>query len=268
VTPSDRPTPYQIGVGFVTNFLDALGIGSFATTTAAYKARATVADEQIPGTLNVGHAIPTIIEAAIYITVIQVDRLTLWALVGASVVGAWLGAGTVSRWPRRRVQRGMAIALVITGIFMALRQLHLFPSGGDALGISGSRLAIGMLANCLFGALMTLGIGLYAPCMAMVSLLGMNAAAAFPIMMGSCAFLMPVASIPFIRARAFDRRAALGLTIGGAPAIFLAAYGVKSLPLDAVRWLVVVVVLYTAITMWRSSRAELAAKQGAPTPAT
>ena len=109
MTPSDRPTPYQIGVGFVTNFLDALGIGSFATTTAAYKARATVADEQIPGTLNVGHAIPTIIEAAIYITVIQVDRPTLWALVGASVVGAWLGAGTVSRWPRRRVQRGMAI---------------------------------------------------------------------------------------------------------------------------------------------------------------
>jgi len=248
-----RPTPYQIGVGFVTNFLDALGIGSFATTTAAFKARGTVLDERIPGTLNVGHAIPTIIEAAIYITVIRVDHLTLWGLIGASVVGAWLGAGTVSRWPRRRVQRGMAIALVITGLFLALRQLHLFPPGGDALGMSGVRLGVAMLANCLFGALMTLGIGLYAPCMAMVSLLGMNPAAAFPIMMGSCAFLMPVASIPFIRARAFDRQAALGLTVGGAPAIFIAAFGVKSLPLGAVTWLVVVVVLYTAIAMWRSS---------------
>jgi len=258
VTDSSRliPTPYQTAVGFVTNFLDALGIGSFATTTAAYKARATVADERIPGTLNVGHALPTFVEAAIYITVIQVDRLTLWGMIGASVVGAWLGAGTVSRWPRRRLQRGMAIALVITGLFMALRQLHLFPPGGDALGLTGPKLAIALVANCIFGALMTLGIGLYAPCMGTISLLGMNPAAAFPIMMGSCAFLMPVASIPFIRARAFDRQAALGLTIGGVPAIFLAAYGVKSLPLDTVRWLVVVVVLYTAATMWRSSMRE------------
>jgi uncharacterized membrane protein YfcA len=255
VSQHRRPTPYQIAIGFVTNFLDALGIGSFATTTAAFKARGTVRDERIPGTLNVGHALPTIVEAAIYIRVIQVDPLTLWTLIGASVVGAWLGAGTVSRWPRRRVQRGMAIALVITGLFIALRQLHFFPPGGNALGLSGTRLGIALVANCLFGALMTLGIGLYAPCMAMVSLLGMNPDAAFPIMMGSCAFLMPVASIPFIRAGAFDRRAALGLTLGGVPAIFIAAYGVKSLPLQAVTWLVVVVVLYTAVTMWRSSLA-------------
>jgi uncharacterized membrane protein YfcA len=220
-----------------------------------------VADEQIPGTLNVGHALPTIVEAAIYITVISVDRLTLWGLIGASVVGAWLGAGIVSRWPRRRVQRGMAIALVITGLFLALRQAHLFPPGGDALALTGVRLAIGLLANCLFGALMTLGIGLYAPCMAMVSLLGMSPTAAFPIMMGSCAFLMPVASIPFIRAHAFNRQAAIGLTVGGVPAIFIAAFGVKSLPLGAVVWLVVVVVLYTAFAMWRSS---LVAEPSAP----
>jgi uncharacterized membrane protein YfcA len=251
-----RPSPLQIGIGFVSNFLDALGIGSFATTTAAFKASGTVADERIPGTLNVGHAVPTFLEAAIYITVINVDRLTLWALVASSVVGAWLGAGVVSRWPRRRVQRGMAIALLLTGLFTALRLLHLFPAGSDALGLSGTRLAVAMAANGAFGALMTLGVGLYAPCMGTVALLGMNPAAAFPIMMGSCAFLMPVASARFIRAGAFDRRAALGLTIGGVPAIVLAAWLVKSLPLDAVRWLVVVVVLYTAVTMWRSSLAE------------
>jgi uncharacterized membrane protein YfcA len=248
-----RPTPYQLGVGFVTNFLDALGIGSYATTTAAYKARNTVADEQIPGTLNVGHALPTIVEAAIYIKIIQVDQLTLWSLIATSVVGAWLGAGVVSRWSRRRVQRGMAIALILTGLFIALRQLHLFPPGGDALGLSGPRLGIALAANCVFGALMTLGVGLYAPLMGTVSLLGMSPAAAFPIMMGSCAFLMPVAAARFIRAHAYDRRAALGLSIGGVPAILLAAWLVRSLPLDAVRWLVVAIVLYTAVTMWRSS---------------
>lgn len=251
-----RPTPYQLGVGFVTNFFDALGIGSFATTTAAFKARGTVPDEWIPGTLNVGHALPTFLEAAIYITIIQVDRLTLWALIAASAMGAWLGAGVVSSWPRRRVQRGMAIALVTTGVVMGLRQLHFFPPGGDAIGLSGAPLLIAIVANGVFGALMTLGIGLYAPCMGMVSLLGMNAAAAFPIMMGSCAFLMPVASVRFIRAGSYHRQAALGLTIGGVPAIILAATLVKSLPLDAVRWLVIGIVLYTAGTMWRSSLIE------------
>jgi uncharacterized membrane protein YfcA len=253
-----RPSPFQIGVGFVTNFLDALGIGSFATTTAAFKVSGTVADERIPGTLNVGGSVPGWVEAAIYITVIGVDRLTLWALIASAVVGAWLGAGVVSRWPRRRVQRGMAIALMLTGLFTALRLVHLFPAGSDALGLSGGRLAVAIAANGVFGALMTLGVGLYAPCMGTVALLGMNPVAAFPIMMGSCAFLMPVASVRFIRAGAFDRRAALGLTIGGVPGVVLAAWLVRSLPLDAVRWLVVVVVLYTAVTMWRSSLADAA----------
>ena len=248
-----RPSLFLIGVGFVTNFLDALGIGSFATTTAAFKVSGTVADERIPGTLNVGGSIPGLVEAAIYITVISVDRLTLWSLIAAAVVGAWLGAGVVSRWPRRRVQRGMALALLLTGVFTALRLLHLVPAGSDALGLSGGRLAVAVVANGVFGALMTLGVGLYAPCMGTVALLGMNPAAAFPIMMGSCAFLMPVASVRFIRAGAFDRRAALGIALGGVPGVVLAAWLVRSLPLDAVRWLVVVVVLYTAVTMWRSS---------------
>jgi uncharacterized membrane protein YfcA len=247
------PTPYQLGVGFVTNFFDALGIGSFATTTAAYKARNTVPDEQIPGTLNVGHAIPTFLEAAIFIRIIDVDRLTLWSMIAASVVGAWLGAGFVSRWPRRRIQRGMAIALVTTGVVIALRQLHLFPPGGAAIGLTGAALVAAIVANGVLGALMTLGIGLYAPCMGVVSLLGMSPVTAYPIMMGSCAFLMPVASVQFIRAGSFNRQAALGLTIGGVPAIILATWLVKSLPLDVVKWLVVGVVLYTAFTMWRSS---------------
>jgi uncharacterized membrane protein YfcA len=249
------PTAYEIVVGFGSNFLDALGIGSFATTTAAYKARNTVPDERIPGTLNVGHAAPTVVEALFFITLIKVDLLTLASLIAASIVGAWLGAGIVSRWSRRRVQRGMAIALVITAAIIVMRQVHLFPGGGDALGLTGASLAAGILGNAVFGALMTLGVGLYAPCMGMVYLLGMNPTAAFPIMMGSCAFLMPVASIRFIRAKAYDQQAALGLTIGGIPGVIIAAVLVKSLPLDVVRWLVVVVILYTATAMWRSSLA-------------
>ncbi len=101
---------------------------------------------------------------------------------------------------------------------------------------------------------MTLGIGLYAPCMILVALLGMNPRAAFPIMMGSCAFLMPIGGLRFIAKASYSLRAAVGLTIGGIPAVLLAAFVVKSLPLTALRWLVFAVVLYTAVAMLRSAR--------------
>jgi len=241
-------------LGFITTFFDTLGIGSFAPTTAAFRARRTVADELIPGTLNVGHTPSTIVQAIIYITVIAVDRTTLALLIAASVAGAWFGAGIVSGWERRRVQRGMAVALIVTATFIVLHMTGIFPRGGDALGLRGVLLVIAVLGNALLGALMTLGIGLYAPCMAMISLLGMNPTTAFPIMMGSCAFLMPVASIRFLKARRYDRPAAIGLTVGGIPGVLLAAFLVKALPLDAVRGLVVLVISYTAVTLWLDSR--------------
>jgi uncharacterized membrane protein YfcA len=243
-------------LGFITNFFDTLGIGSFAPTTAAFRARRLVSDELIPGTLNVGHTPPTIVQAIIYITAIAVDRQTLALLIGASVVGAWFGAGIVSGWDKRRIQRGMAMALLVTAGFIVLRMTGIFPGGGDALGLRGVPLVAAVLGNTLLGALMTLGIGLYAPCMAMISLLGMNPVTAFPIMMGSCAFLMPVASIRFLRAGRYDRSAATGLAVGGIPGVLLAAFLVKSLPLDAVRVLVVIVIGYTAATLWRESRRE------------
>ena len=243
-------------LGFITNFFDTLGIGSFATTTAAFRARRMVSDELIPGTLNVGHTPPTIVQAIIYITVIAVDRVTLVLLIGASVVGAWLGAGVVSRWEKRRIQRGMAVALVVTALLIVSRMTGIFPGGGDALGLRGTLLLAGVVGNVLLGALMTLGIGLYAPCMAMVSLLGMNPTTAFPIMMGSCAFLMPVASLRFLQAGRYDRAAAIGLAVGGIPGVLLAAFLVKSLPLDAVRVLVVIVISLTAATLWRDSQRE------------
>jgi uncharacterized membrane protein YfcA len=250
---TDRPGPLHLALGFLTNFFDALGIGSYATTTAGFKAWGLVPDELIPGTLNIGHAIPTVVEAAIYVSAIRVEVRTLVLLIGASVVGAWFGAGIVAGWGRRRVRRGMAIALLVTVTFMVLRMTGIFPGGGDALGLAGLALLGALAGNLLLGALMTLGIGLYAPCMAMVSLLGMSPITAFPIMMGSCACLMPVASVRFFRAGKYDRRAALGLTLGGVPAILIAAFAVKSLPLDAVRVLVICVITYTAVRMWRDS---------------
>src|SRR6185312_1087066 len=156
-----------------------------------------------------------------------------------------------SRWEKRRIQRGMALALLVTAVLIVLRMTTIFPGGGDELGLRGAPLAAAVAGNALLGALMTLGIGLYAPCMAMVSLLGMNPTTAFPIMMGSCAFLMPVASIRFLQTKRYDRATVIGLALGGIPGVLLAAFLVKSLPLDAVRVLVILVITYTAVTMWR-----------------
>jgi uncharacterized membrane protein YfcA len=255
-TDARFPSAIETGVGAVTNFFDTLGIGSFATTTALFRFARLVPDRIIPGTLNVGHALPTVVQAYIYTAAIPVDVLTLVSLIAAAVVGAWLGAGVVAKWPKRKVQIGMGIALLGAAALMFMTQLHLFPGGGDALGVRGAKLAVGVSGNFLLGALMTLGIGLYAPCMILVSLLGMNPTAAFPIMMGSCAFLMPVGSLRFIRERSYSLPAALGLAIGGIPGVLIAAYIVTSLPIVAVRWLVIVVVVYTSLTMLKSAMSE------------
>jgi uncharacterized membrane protein YfcA len=257
------PTSGGVATGFVTNFFDTLGIGSFATTTSIFRFTKMVPDEQIPGTLNVGHALPTIVQALIFTKAVPVDARTLIVLIAAAVAGSWLGAGFVVSWSRRTVQVGMGIALVAAACLMLLSMFQLTPAGGDAIGLSGGTLLFAAAMNFGLGALMTLGIGLYAPCMILVSLLGMNPTTAFPIMMGSCAFLMPVASARFIRENGFNPRAALGLLIGGIPAVLIAALIVKSLPLTVVRWLVVVVVLYTAFGLLRTALRERAAAQAA-----
>jgi uncharacterized membrane protein YfcA len=248
------PSLFELFVGFVTNFFDTLGIGSYAPTTAIFKFRHMVPDEKIPGTLNVGHTLPTILEAFLFIAIVNVDSLTLVSLIGAAACGAWFGAGIVAGWPRRKVQIGMAMALLVAAAFFLMSILNMFPAGGTALTLDNWRLGIGVAVCLVLGALMTLGIGMYAPCMILVSLLGMDPKAAFPIMMGSCAFLMPTATVRFVRMESYAPRPALGLALGGLPGVLIAALIVKELPLTWVRWLVVVAVLYAAISMLRSAR--------------
>ena len=255
-TDARFPNVLQIAVGAVTNFFDTLGIGSFATTTAIYKLQKMVPDRIIPGTLNVGHTLPTVAQAFIYTAVIPVDIVTLVSMIAAAALGAWLGAGIVAKWPKRKVQVGMGAALLAFAAFALMRQLNLFPQGSDEIGVRGAKLAVAIGGNFFLGALMTLGIGLYAPCMILVSLLGMSERTAFPIMMGSCAFLMPVGSVRFIREQSYSLRNALGLALGGIPGVLVAAYIVKSLDLRTIRWLVIVVVVYTAVMMLASAVSE------------
>ncbi|HEU5219240.1 MAG TPA: sulfite exporter TauE/SafE family protein [Gemmatimonadales bacterium] len=261
------PSPLETAIGFATNFFDTLGIGSYAPTTALFRFFRLVPDEKIPGTLTLGHTLPTIVQSFIFIAIVQVDFATLTLLIGASIVGAWLGAGVVARWPKRNIQIGMGLALCAAAGLFLMANLGIVAGGGTATGLTGAKLVAGLVGNFILGALMTLGIGLYGPCLIMISLLGMEPRAAFPIMMASCAFLMPVAGVKFSRAQAYTARPALGLALGGIPAVLIAALIVKSMSLVAVRWLVIVVVLYTAVGLLRSAfSARPEPSTGGPTP--
>jgi uncharacterized membrane protein YfcA len=241
-------------LGFVTNFFDTLGIGSFAPATAYFKLRARMPDEEIPGTLNTGQALPTVTQALIFIATVSVDLTTLIGMVLAAALGAWLGVGFVSRLSRRAIQLGMGGALMCAALLFLASNLHWAPGSGEALGLSGARLIVAVCANVVLGALMMLGVGLYAPCLILVSLLGMSPLAAFPIMMGSCALLMPIGGARFVVSGRYNLGAALGLALGGVPGVLAAAYIVKSLPVIWLRWLVLVVVVYAALQMLKSAR--------------
>ncbi|MGE0130727.1 MAG: TSUP family transporter [Blastocatellales bacterium] len=250
------PSLVQMAIGFGANFFDTLGIGSFATTTTAYKLLGIVRDEFIPGTMLAGHTLPVMAQAFIFMTVVKVDPLLLVLAILAMSLGGWFGAGVVSRLPRRLIQIGMGVALLLAAWSLLMSQFGLFPAGGAASSLSFGRMSFAVVMYFVFGVLCTLGIGHYAPSLVLFSLLGMNPQAAFPVMAGAGAFAGVGASIRFLSKQSCDQRAALGLTLGGIPAVLLAAFVVKSLPLDVLRWLVVVVIVYTAVMMLRAAYAE------------
>lgn len=247
------PKVEAIGLGAVTNFFDTLGIGSFAPTTAWMKIRKMAPDSYFPAILNAGHALPTVAQALIFITLVQVSPVLLISCIVASCAGAFIGAPIVQRSPVRLVQGVVGVALLIAAALYAMRNLGIGPAGGDALSLEGTYFIIAVVAHFIMGVLMMFGIGLYAPSLIVLSLLGLNPAAAFPIMMGSCAFLMPISSLNFLKSERIDLRIVLGIALGGIPAVLIAALVVKSLDLVTLRWLVVIVVLYAAALLLRSA---------------
>ena len=253
-TFSDKPWFGLFGTGFSTNFFDTLGIGSFAQQTALFKFFHLVDDQIIPGTMNVGNTIPTVTQAFIFMTAVKVEPFTLVSMSLAAPIGAILGAGVVAKMSRPKIQLGMGIGLLAVALIILVGLLKLMPLGGEAIGLTGWKLALVIIMSFIFGALQTIGIGFYAPCMAMVYALGMHPLTAFPIMMTATAMLMAAGSTRFIKENAYDRKAAISLTIAGVMGVFLAAFIVKSLPLTVLKWVVCGIVLYTSVWMFISAR--------------
>ena len=248
------PPPLEgVALGAVTNFFDTLGIGSYAPTTAWIRLRRLVPDSYVPAMLNVGHALPTIAEALIFINLVKVDPWLLAACIAAAVIGALVGAPLVLRLPSRAVQGVVGVALLLAAAAFAAKNLDMMPGGGAALTLPPPLFAVAVGGYFVFGALMMCGIGLFAPSLVLLPLLGMSPTASFPMMMGACAFLMPVSSLQFVRSKRIDIRLVIAMAAGGVPAVLLAALVVKSLPLTTLRWGVVAVVIYAAAGLLRAA---------------
>lgn len=255
-----RPAAADIAIGVGTNFLDTLGIGNYAQITALFKLRGHPPDELIPGTLNLGNAVPSFLGSFLFVIATEVEPVLLACMIGSAALGAWLGAGIVSRMPRRAIQQFMGAALLIAAFFFTMTNLGVLAPAGTAMALTGWRFAVAVGANFVLGALMCIGIGNYAPSMVILGLLGMHPIAAYPIMIGSDGLLIPVASLGFLKSGRFSQRCALGLAIGGVVGTLLAFPLVNMVAshLTLMRWLVIAVIIYAAVSMLRSARVEAA----------
>ena len=240
-------------IGFVFNFLDALGIGSFAPTMASLKLTKLVPDRLIPGTLNVSCALPVAFEALIFMTVVEVETVTLTSMLLAAVIGAVVGVNVSAKLPERALQLTMGSGLAVACFLMLSGKLGILPVGGEATGLEGMKLVVAVAANFVLGLLLPLGIGNYGPCMALVFLLGMHPVVSFPIMMGSGAFVVLTSSVTFTKTGNYHRSGAMWMAIFAIPAVFIAAYLVKSMPLNMLQWLVICVCSYTSFTLFRAA---------------
>ncbi len=249
---------YNVLVSAVANFFDTLGIGSYAIATSAWKFNKAVSDDLIPGTLNVAFGIPICVEATITMTRIDVDPLTLVLMIAAAIIGSVIGAKLISKMDIMKIRVVMGVALLIVAAITLCKINAIGPFGmiGTARGLSGAMLAIGVIANFILGVLMTAGIGLYAPCMALVLLLGMSADVAFPIMMGSCAFLCPACGITFIKEGKYQRAATIPMIISGSIGVLIAGFIVTSLPLTLLTYLVCVVMIICALLFFHDARSQ------------
>lgn len=240
-------------IGLLTNFADTLGIGSFGPIVALFKIlKVDINDKDIPGTLNVSCTLPVLFEAILFTQVVKVDPVTLISLIVAASLGSYIGAGIISKMDETKIQLVMGVCLFVAAIIMLITHpyLGIFAAAKTATSLTGVKLVIGIVVNFILGALMTAGVGLYAPCMAMVFLLGMNVKAAFPIMMGSCALLMPTCSIKFIKEGTYNRIASLMISIFGLIGVAIAAFIVGSADIEKLKFVIIAVILYTSYTMF------------------
>jgi uncharacterized membrane protein YfcA len=249
------PTGEALILGAVVNFFDTFGIGSFAQTTAWMKFRKMVPDRLIPPTMIAGLTPPAMVESIIFLILlgVQVDPVLLFGGAMATFVGGIVGAPLVVRARAWIVQMTVAIGLALAGIAFVLAIAGKLPAGGTASGLPMGLTIVAIAASFAFGLLANFGVGNYAPTLAMLSLMGMDPHYCFPIMASGASLMGAGSSVRFVKIPEIDLRIVVGLTLGGIPAVLVAALIVKTMDVDVLRYVITVVVFYTAAVMARAS---------------
>lgn len=242
-------------IGGISYFFNTLGIGSFATSTAMLRFFKQIKDKNLPGTLNVTCVLPETLAAFIFISIIKVDPMTIVCMVAATCLGAWLGASIVHKMNERMICFVMSIALFLAACLLLLKQFDLIPTNyAGSISLTGVKLIIAAIGSVFIGILSAMGIGTYAPFLALSLTLGLGARAVFPIMMSATALGGGFAGIKFIKNGNYDRKATLAMVIVSLFGVVIAAYVVKSLPLHILTWVVIGVIYYTSLSLFLKSQ--------------
>ena len=262
--PTSEKVIYAV-MGFVLNLLDTLGVGSNATQAAFFKITKLSPDEDLPGNGNVIFAIPVAVEFLCFLTIIEVDPLTLITMLIAAMAGGIVGGRVIAHLPVHRIRTIMSITLPCVAVILVLKINGIGPFGilGTATGLTGGKLVVAIVINFVLGMLMCAGVGLYAPCMALCALLGLNITVAFPIMMGSCTLLMPPASLEFMKTGRYNRKAAIIASVTGVFGVLAAYFLDKSMPITVLTYIVAAVLIYMSISFLHSNHKDNAAARAA-----
>jgi len=249
------PTPEALALGAVVNFFDTFGIGSFAQTTAWLKFRKLVPDRLIPPTMIAGLTPPAMVESIVFLWLlgVHVDPVLLFGGAIATGLGGIVGAPLVVRARAWIVQMTVAMGLLLAGIAFVLGILQLMPVGGTASGLPPVQTGIAIALSFALGLLANFGVGNYAPTLAILSLMGMDPHYCFPIMASGASLMGAGSSMKFVKVPDLDLRIVVGLALGGIPAVLVAALIVKQMDVDVLRYVITVVVFYTAIVMARAA---------------
>lgn len=243
-------------IGLVTDALDTLGIGSFATTTSLFKVTKLVTDDsKLPGTMTLAHAIPVLIQSLCFIFVVKVEVLTLISMAVAAFLGAFFGTKITKNWHTPTVQAILGILLITASIIMIYR---IWTNPGSQIihsqhGLHGVWLLLGIIFNFTIGILMTMGLGNYAPELIFFSLMGLSPTVAMPVMMLDAAMIMTASSRGFIKNKRVSWDGFAGLVTGGVVGVLIAVLFLTRLNIDSLKALVIIIVTFTGIMLIRSS---------------
>lgn len=239
---------------FCIYFLSTFGISDFAIGAALYPKAKWVEDKKLPGTLNTACVIPVAAMALIYISSIEVDLLTLIVPIIAQVLGSYLSPRYVVKLPALQIKKLVMLGLFVAAGVILAGKLQLMPIGAEKTVLDPGMLSILAILSFIYGAMNNMGIGSYALTMATVYAMGLSPAVAFPIMMGACTFSVPVGGMQFIKLDSYSRKITLFSATAGVVGVLVAAFLVKSLNTSALQYVILGVILYSALSMLNSIR--------------